>query len=86
MKGIPPPPLDGQLRTPLAVDVDILTILEIVEVDDVISLQLEVRMTWVDRRLTMTDLHEDFNVNIITSEVRERIWMPQVTRKLEHME
>ena len=78
MRSIPPPPLPGEEKTFLIVDVDILTILEIMEVDNLISLQLEVKITWVDSRLVMLDLHDDTSMNVITESTRTNIWLPEV--------
>ena len=65
--------------THVTVGVNILTILEIVETDNLISLQLEVQVTWADSRLVMLDLHENSEMNVITESVARTLWLPEVT-------
>ena len=62
----------------IGVSMDILNILDIVEVDNIISLQFQLRLTWKDSRLTMLNLKEDENLNTLTTEFRQRIWIPEV--------
>ncbi len=80
LKDVPPPPPDDSLQEKLIVDIDILSILDIVEVDNVFSLQLRVGLTWLDRRLSLIDLHEDENLNTLTSAFKNKIWLPQVNQ------
>lgn len=68
---------DGSLLD-VGVSVDILSILEIAEVDSFISLQLRLRLSWRDSRLTMLNLKEDEDLNTLTSKFRELIWIPEV--------
>ncbi len=80
LKDVPPPPPDDSHQEELIVDIDILSILDIVEVDNVFSLQLRVGLTWLDRRLSLIDLHEDDNLNTLTSAFKNKIWLPQVNQ------
>ncbi len=59
-------------------DVSVLSVLDIVEVDNLISVQAELRMTWTDGRLAMKDLHPQENSNTLTSAFKDRIWLPEV--------
>ncbi len=62
----------------MEITIGILSILDIIEVDYVISLQLDLSLTWFDRRLTMLGLHEESDLNTLTSEFKNMIWLPQV--------
>lgn len=79
LRSVPPPPLlDRESKASVSLNVSILSILDIVEVDNRFSLQFELAVTWFDRRVTMIDLHGDADLNTLTSGFRDQIWMPQV--------
>ena len=65
----------------IKVGVDIISILGIREVDNMISLQLRLSLAWTDPRLTMYDLKEDDDLNTLTREFKEQIWIPQARTK-----
>ncbi|CAM6054349.1 unnamed protein product [Sphagnum tenellum] len=60
------------------VSMDILSILDISEVQNFISLQLQLWLTWRDKRLTMVDLKKDQDLNTLTPEFRNKIWIPEI--------
>ncbi len=78
IKQMPPEPLHGDELTKVHMGVDILAILEIAEVDSFIQLQLSISLTWLDGRLTMVDLNEEDDLNTLTWEARQEVWIPQV--------
>ncbi len=77
---VPPPPLQsgrGQ-RSSVSIGINILSILDIVEVENIFTLQFDLTISWFDGRLTMTDLHWDTNLNSLSAKYLEKIWLPQV--------
>ncbi len=77
LKEVSPPPVKKQDKTSVEVAIDILSILDIVEVDYQISLQLDLSLTWFDRRLTMVGLHDEEDLNTLTEDFKDKIWLPQ---------
>jgi hypothetical protein len=78
LKEVPPPsPVPGIL-TNVNVSVDILQILEIKEVDNIIKLQTELQLTWMDKRLVFNNLKEETNLNTLIPLFRESIWIPEI--------
>ena len=75
---MPPSSITGKEKADVTVDVDLLSILEIVEVDFVISLQLNVQLRWMDTRLFFNNLHGNPSLNTLTTEFKDQIWLPQV--------
>ena len=62
----------------MVVSVDVNAILDIAEVQNTITIQLNLKLTWLDTRLRLMNLKEDRNLNTLTPEFREKIWIPQV--------
>ena len=58
IKDVPAPPVDpGKVNlTEVIVDVEVLSILEIAEVESLIAIQFELSLTWKDPRLTFHHL------------------------------
>ena len=80
IKEVPPPPLvDSEVSTlPINVSIDLLSILDINEVESYIKLQFGLRLTWQDGRLTMLNLKDEFNLNTLTNTIKNEIWIPEV--------
>ena len=74
LKEVPPEPLEGDDMTIVKIAVDILSILEISEVNSYVMLQLNIKLSWVDNRLTMFNLKEDKDLNTLTMGLRNQIW------------
>ncbi len=49
LKTVPPPPMEGKQKAEVEVEVDLISILDIKEVDYIISLQIDLRLTWLDK-------------------------------------
>lgn len=79
LKAVPPSSVEGKPKNDVDINVDILSILDIVEVDFLISLQLSIELKWFDKRLSMMDLHGDTSLNTLTEEFKDKIWLPQVS-------
>ncbi len=72
-----PPPSDGEL-TNVMVSLDLLEILEISEVGNIITMQIDLRLSWTDRRLTLLNLKTEKNLNTLIPAFRQKIWIPHV--------
>lgn len=70
LKDVPPSGESGDDLANVYLSVDILSILEIKEVDQFISLQVRLWMTWKDSRLTMLNLKTDEDLNTLTTLVQ----------------
>ena len=79
LKEIPPPPLiESENTLPVNVSINLLSILDINEVDISIVLQFGLQLTWQDTRLTMQNLKNDKNLNTLTENQRREIWIPEL--------
>jgi hypothetical protein len=77
LKEVPP---SGGITSPLlSVDIafDIMSVLDIQEVENIIVMQLSVDLTWVDSRISMYNLKLDQNINTLTDAYRNIIWIPE---------
>lgn len=77
IQDIPAPPQFDQERTQINVSVDILSILEISEVDSKITLQFQLYLRWFDSRLVFSNLKEDSYLNTLNSGDKDKLWIPQ---------
>ena len=77
LKEVPPPAADGGL-VEVKVDINVLSVLDITEVDNTITLQIDMKLTWLDGRLTMYNLKMDKDLNTLTQEFRNMIWIPEI--------
>ena len=77
LKEIPPPPLKGKTLS-VNVTVNLLSILEIREVESRIDLQFGLQSTWFDTRLSMQNLKQDRNLNTLTEAQKHEIWIPEL--------
>ncbi len=91
MKDVPPSTDEalGKLSN-VTVSVDILQIIDIEEVQHVISLQIVLRLTWTDKRLTFMNLKMDKDLNTLIPLYRNKIWIPELVfyntqKKLESL-
>ena len=75
---VPAPGLTENDLALIDMDINLLNILEISEVDSIITLQFQVKMTWFDPRLTFENLKEHDYLNTIGNEAKAKIWVPQV--------
>ncbi len=74
---MPPPPAQGNFSE-VYVQIDLFSILDIHEVDNIITLQYQLELTWSDKRLTMYNLKMDRDLNTLTQGFRNKIWIPEV--------
>ena len=60
----------------LNTSIEIINILELDEVTSKMILQLKLTVEWIDSRLEYADLKSDQNMNRLTPQERQDIWMP----------
>ena len=75
---MPPEPLGGEDFATVKVSVDILSILEIAEVDGYITFQIDLILEWYDNRLTFFNLNDDHNLNTLSPEEQNALWIPEL--------
>ena len=56
--------------------IEIINILELDEVTSKMTLQLKLTVEWIDSRLEYADLKSDQNMNRLTPQETEDIWIP----------
>ena len=80
LKEIPPSPSKkSRMKTlEVKVKVNLLSILEITEVENSIELQFGLHISWLDSRLQMKNLQADKNLNTLTEAHRNKIWIPEL--------
>ena len=78
IKDVPAPPLKKGSLSQVNVSVDVLSILEINEVDSWLSLQFELHMVWFDPRIQFNNLKDNNNLNTVNREDKSKIWIPEV--------
>ena len=57
---------------------EILVIQEIKEIQQILQLKFRLRMTWFDARLDFFNIKVDENMNIISIDELNKIWLPVV--------
>ena len=60
----------------LNTSIEIINILELDEVTSKMTLQLKLTVEWIDSRLEYADLKSDQNLNRLTPQETQDIWMP----------
>ncbi len=72
------PPSSHNSPTVIKVDIETLQILGISEVDNTISIQLNLALVWSDHRLIMQNLNNRTFLNTLTNKQYDKIWVPKV--------
>ncbi len=70
---------DRNNATEVGVHLDLFSILGVNEVDSVISLQFKLMLSWLDPRLTFSNLKGPDRTDVLYPEERETIWVPELT-------
>ena len=76
LKGKTPPTEKSSLE--VEVNTEVWVILDIEEVAQVIQLQFELSLKWVDSRLQFYNLKDDVNMNSLLFEEKQKLWVPSV--------
>ncbi len=79
IKDFSPPPnkMTGEKAT-ISTDLKILSVYSINEVDDEISVQVQLDITWRDSRLILNDLKPIRRMNTLTRDSIDKIWFPHI--------
>ena len=66
------------MRKILKVSVTIEGIKSVEEVKSRYTATFNLKLEWMDARLTWYDLREDFDLNILSEEQKKKIWFPKI--------
>ena len=61
----------------IGVHVVIESILDLEELKSSFKVMIKIELSWIDPRLTFSNLHEN-KLNLITTEQKERLWLPNL--------
>ena len=61
----------------IGVHVVIESILDLEELKSSVKVMVKIELSWIDPRLTYSNLHEN-KLNLITTEQKERLWLPNL--------
>ena len=78
------PPLSLEARhknkkIPVHIEMQILSVLQLNEIKSRMKLQLELHVKWIDPRLKFANLKEGEQTNILSSEQKQKLWVPSLT-------
>lgn len=77
-KDISPPENNGEGLLDIDVKLDLKNIFKIDEVDRRLHVAFGLELYWYDSRLTFNNLKQELNLNVLTSEQIQQIWIPQL--------
>ena len=66
------------VRVNVTVSMELLAISDINEVGQTFTAQFSLFISWLDFRLELFNMKEDINLNILTADERESIWVPKL--------
>ena len=78
LKDKTPPPLEKGKNLPVVIGMDIFNILDIQEVQNIISLKFDLEAMWFDSRLDFYNLKTDSEMNSLTFAESQMIWVPTI--------
>lgn len=86
IKEVPAPPKSENAfdLTNIFVNVDVLSVLEIHEVEGIFDVQFMLALTWVDERLVLNNLKKEEYLNTLARIDKEKIWIPHVSNTYLH--
>ena len=74
---VPAKSVDG-VHTQVSLTIDIWSVLGIYEVEEKFRVKFSIAMTWKDSRLTFLNLKDDSDLNTVSLDEAQRIWLPIV--------
>lgn len=84
---VPAPPSKGQLLADINISVDIVSVLDLIEVDSVMTVIFKLTLRWRDSRVTFRNLKDKSFLNMVGRDDASKIWYPRVifynTRNME---
>ena len=66
------------VRVNVTVKMELLAISDISEVGQTFTAQFNLFISWLDFRLELFNMKEDMNMNTLTADERESIWVPKL--------
>ena len=79
MKNLPPTPFktkSKEEKTPVWIEMIVLSVLELNEINSMMKLQLELQANWIDTRLEFKHLKSGQYANRLSHEEKEKLWLP----------
>ena len=79
MKYLPPTPFKAKSKeekTPMWIEMIVLSVLELNEINAIMKLQLELQANWIDTRLEFKHLKSGQYANRLSREEKEKLWLP----------
>ena len=84
---VPVPPLTDEPLAKILLEVEIISVLELIEVDAIMTLQYKLSFKWMDSRISFQNLKSYDFLNTVSSNDAGKIWHPKVmffnTREME---
>ncbi len=78
---VPVPPLDGgDTLADIFITVDVISFLELDEVESYMRLQYKLTLKWKDPRITFRNLKNETFLNTLGKEDAGKIWYPQLVK------
>ena len=78
LKSKPPPSVDSLSKLPITLSCDIMVVQSIKEVEKYIKLKFEIRLQWMDTRITYYNIKEDETLNALSLEEQLALWTPTI--------
>ena len=78
IKDDPPPSVIFHQKLAVTLDINIKNILDIKEVEQVLTLKFELVATWLDSRLDFYNLKLDVDLNTLSNDEKSMIWVPTI--------
>ena len=75
---VPAPPKDEDLLANIFLSVDVTNVLNLDEVDAIMTLQYTLTLKWMDSRVTFRNLKPDAFLNTMDSQDANKIWYPKI--------
>ena len=73
----PPPTIEGEQLT-VTLSLEVISILDLQEVDQVLNLKFDLLKVWLDSRIQFYNLKEDMDMNSLLLEEKAAIWVPKI--------
>ena len=75
---VPVPPLTDEPLAKILLEVEIISVLELIEVDAIMTLQYKLSFKWMDTRISFQNLKGYDFLNTVGSNDARKIWHPNV--------
>ena len=75
---VPVPPLTNEPLAKILLEVEIISVQELIEVDAIMTLQYKLSFKWMDSRITFQNLKSFDFLNTVATYDAQKIWHPNV--------